>query len=402
MRAMNNNLNSLLVALVSLTLLITACQSPRKLNENGNYDDAVSLCVRKLKGKKNKKDKFVRELETAFQKAQNRDLARIKKLTEENRPEYWKEINHLHRTIGSRQEKIAPLLPLNSKSGYRAKIDLLDIDKLETDSRSKAAAYQYNEAKNLVTRGEQGDLLAARAAYAKLVELENNYYQVYQDKELLKAKALDLGTAKILFEISNKSDKILPGIFNERLTNIGKNDLDSPWKSYYFAQEPNTFYHYKAIFKIQNIEISPEKVAENRYTDESLMEDGWEYVLDSRGNVKKDSLGNDIKKIKMSRITADVLEIIQTKAVRLAGRVEYYDTLKGTLLDTRELGTEIVFENYASTFKGNEKALSKQTKSRLGNRPLPFPTDLDMLNQAADKLKPALRDELRRNNVLIK
>jgi hypothetical protein len=117
--------------------------------------------------------------------------------------------------------------------------------------------------------------------------------------------------------------------------------------------------------------------------------------------VLKDSLGNDIKVPRKVIVRADVLEVFQTKAARLSGLVEIYDAIRGTRLDSKPLSTEILFENYASTFKGDRRALSEESKRRIGNAPMPFPRNEDMLVQAAERLKPNLKEELRRSRVIL-
>ena len=45
----------------------------------------------------------------------------------------------------------------------------------------------------------------------------------------------------------------------------------------------------------RTIDISPEQINEKQIIREKVIKDGFDYVLDKRGNVAKDSLGNDIK-----------------------------------------------------------------------------------------------------------
>lgn len=59
----------------------------------------------------------------------------------------------------------------------------------------------------------------------------------------------------------------------------------------------------------------------------------------------KDTLGNDIKRTKYATVRAQVLEVHQTKAARLIGYVEIIDLHSNQLIDTRELGTEILPSN---------------------------------------------------------
>lgn len=384
-----------------LSFVLTACHTAQKFAESGDYDSAIDFCVRKLQGKSKKKTEYVQGLEVAFQKAQARDLAAIEHLIAENRPEIWERVNAIHRDIRDRQNKIIPLMPLKSKDGYAARFEMIDISRLESESRQKAADHLYNLAKELITKGERGDKLAARDAYYALCDLETRYYRDFKDKNDLMATARDLGTSYILFEMKNQSNTVLPRMFAERLMNIGKQELDSEWKAYFFEEKSGVQYDYKATFKVRNIDISPERINERAYIDEKEIEDGFEYVLDAKGNVLKDTLGNDVKRPRYVRIRANVVEVYQTKAARLTGYVEIYDLSRKVMMDTRDMGTEVLFENYASTFIGDERALSRDSRGRIGNRPQPFPADEDMLVQAAERIKPNLREELRRNRAIL-
>lgn len=391
----------ILAPLLLLSFLLSACHTAQKFLENGDYDDAIEFCVRKLRGKSKKKTEYVRGLEEAFARAQVRDLRLIDNLIDEDRPENWEKVNRLHKQIKARQQKISPLTPLASSDGYRAKFNFIDIDKQERESREKAAECLYVRAQELLHRAEQGDRAAAREAYQTLRDLEARYYRTYKDKEQLLSAARDLGTSHVLFEVKNHSGQILPRAFVDQVLAIGKNDLDSEWKEYHFDAKPGVQYDYNAVFNITQVDISPERVHERAYTDEKEIQDGWDYVLDAKGNVLKDTLGNDVKRPRKVRIHANVLEVFQSKATRLSGLIEVRNASGNALLESRPLSTEVLFENYASTFTGDRRALSEDSKRRIGNAPQPFPRDEDMLVQAAERLKPNLRDELRRSRAIL-
>lgn len=391
----------LLVLFLSVAVLTSACHTAQRYVESGDYDGAIALCVRKLRGKSKKKTEYVKGLETAFARAQTRDLRDIDALLYEDRPENWERINAIHRQIRERQHLIAPLTPLRSKDGYQAKFNFLDIAKMESDSRQKAADFLYSRAEALLLRADNGDKAAAREAWQVLRNLEDRYFRNYRNTAQLKQDARALGTTYILFEVKNQSNKVLPRHFYDRVLAINKADLDSEWRSYHFSAEPGLNFDYRVVFGVRNVDISPERVKEREYVDEKEIQDGWNYVLDERGNVKKDTAGNDIKTPRMVRIRANVLEVYQSKAARLTGMIEVFDAGRNTRLDSHELGTEVLFENYASTFKGDQRALSEDSRRRIGNRPLPFPPDEDMLIQAADRLIPELREELRRNRAIL-
>lgn len=384
-----------LTTILSITLLFTACRTAQKYTESGDYDGAIDFCISKLEGRKKKKAEHVKGLELAFAKAQERDFIQIERLQGDGRPENWARINDIHRHIADRQDKIQPLLPLRDEKGYVAKFDLTDITAMERESRSKAAEHLYTRAQSSLSLAEKGDRRAARDAYYDLVDLERRYFREYLDKDVLIDQARSLGTSHVLFEVRNASNKILPRDFDERVLAFSKQDLDSEWKRFHFAPKSGVEYDYKLVFKIKDVDISPERIREREYTDEKEIEDGWDYVLDSRGNVVKDSLGNDMKVKRYAIIRAQVLEVHQSKAARLTGQVEVTDLRGNHLLDTRNVGTEVLFEHYASTFRGDERALSRDSRCRIGNAPRPFPMDEELLVQAADRLKPTVREEVR-------
>ncbi|TNE56397.1 MAG: hypothetical protein EP344_12740 [Bacteroidetes bacterium] len=386
---------------LTASLLLTACHTAQRFVESGDYDGAIEYCVQRLRGKKNKKTELVQGLEFAFAKAQARDLNSARILATRDRPEYWERINNLHRAIRDRQNKIAPLLPLVSKDGYQAKFEFVDIGTLEAESREKAAEHLYTQAEDLLQQAENGDRLAARNAYQTLLDLERRYYRQYKDKDRMLRDAEYLGTTHILFEVENHSAALLPRQFEDRMLAMGSADLDSRWKAFYVNARPDLQVDYRVVFRIYQIDISPERISERRYVDTKEIQDGWDYERDVRGRIKKDTAGNEIKKPHMIEVRARVLETFQSKAARLTGALEVYDGNSNARLFTREMGTEILFEHYAATYKGDHRALSKASKRYLDNDPVPFPPDVDMIMQAADRLKPEIRDELRQNRTIL-
>ncbi|MBL7825271.1 MAG: hypothetical protein JNJ57_01480 [Saprospiraceae bacterium] len=390
-----------LASALLFTFLVSSCETAKKFTESGDYDSAIDLCVRKLRGKEKKQLEYVQGLEVAFKKAQERDLETIAGLNPEKHPWNWETVNEIHLKMRSRQDKVRPLAPLRAKNGYEAKFSFLEIGRLESESRAKAAEYLYTQAQDLISKGEKGDKLAARKASSMLLELGRRYYRDYRDKTELLKKARDLGTSYVLVEIKNQTGRSLPREFTDRLLAMSKRDLDTEWKEYFLDSRPGEQFDYKAVFKVKDIDLSPERVNERQYEDEKRIEDGWEYVLDKRGNVMKDTLGNDIKRTKYATVRAQVLEVHQTKAARLIGYVEIIDLHSNQLIDTRELGTEILFEHYAATFRGDERALSQESRQRIGSQPAPFPRDEDMIVQAAERIKPNLIEELRCNRSIL-
>lgn len=393
------SLKSLLFAFAIL-LLAPACNNPVKLLENGNYEGAISASVKKLSGKKKKKTKHVKALEDAFARATSADMKEIKVLEKENREENWVEINRIHRRIRMRQELIEPLLPLYASDGYKGDFKFVKIEDLEIESKKRAADFYYTEGKRNLSEAERGDKAAARKAYENFEDIQR-YYKNYKDEQKLMRKAKELGTTYVLFKMENDSRTLLPKDFEKEIKRISVKDINSDWKTFHLNPDANLKYDYTVTMRLTSIEVSPDQVKEREYVDDKTIEDGWEYILDERGNVKKDSAGNDIKIPKKKLIKARVFESYQRKEAHVGGRLEFYDNYDREIIHTEPLAVDALFENYAARYDGDKRALTEESKKKIGNQPRPFPSSEALVLQAAELLKPIVKDKIARSRVLI-
>ena len=225
---MTYNLKSVLIAAITI-LLASACTSPEKLIERGDFDKAVVVSARKLRGKKKKKEKHVKAVEEAFRRATNLDMRRVKSLEAEGRAENWVEINRIYNKMKKRQELIEPLLPLVDKDGYKADFRFVKVEGLLNESKEKAAHFYYIEGKRLLSLADQGDKEAAREAHRQFEHI-GKYYNNYKDEANLIRKAHNLGTIYVLFSMENNSNSILPRDFEREVKRISVSDMESYWR----------------------------------------------------------------------------------------------------------------------------------------------------------------------------
>lgn len=382
------------VFLLFVAFILNACTSTQKMVEKGQYDEAINSAVRSLQGKKNKKTEDVKSLETAFAKANDKDLNQIKFLREANKPDNWNRIYSQLLLIKKRQELVEPLLPLVSEDGHQANFQFVRVEPLIQEAEQGAADYHYNEAKRLLERAENGDKVAAKRAYEELLSIEK-YFLHFKDKDVLKDRSWMLGMNNVLVEVQNKANVIIPVEFENELKRVDVRALEDEWTRYYTEPQPNVKFDYVAAIVIDRLYVSPEQEKEVMYIDEAEIKDGFNYVLDNKGNVMKDTLGNDMKTDKLVTVRADVHELFRLKKAELGGRVEYKESRTGKLVRSKPVFVETVFESYASRYSGDKRALTEKTKKNLRTTPLPFPTDFDLTMQAAEKLKGLLINELR-------
>ena len=387
------------VLLIILALTFASCGSVDKLVEEGNYAEAVRLAQKRLTGKQKKNPKYVLALETAFNRMTVADMERARRRADSGNPN-WAEVAAIYAKMQRRQDALQPLLPLVDKNGYQAEFRFVRLGGLIAEAEDKAAAQYYAEAMAHLTAARSGNKAAGRKAYSAFARVED-YRAGYRDATALRAEARDLGKVFVSVEMVNATGGYLPAGFERELLRPEGRVLDDRWRFYDFAPVPGRNYDYDARIVIDDIQVSPERVTERAYTDEKEITDGTEYVLDANGNVAKDTLGNDITRPRRVIVRADVLEVLQTKTVVVSGSLELYDRRSRRVVDRDRLTAEANFENYASTFRGDRRALSRATRRNLGNRPVRFPTDEALILDAADVLKPRLTERLGRSSRVI-
>jgi len=381
--------------LLSLTLLFTSSNCTKKaqtLIDSGNYDQTIALAVRKISGDRNKSPKYVKALETAFKRANAEDVERANRMKASGTAD-WVRIHSVYRKISDRQDKVKPLVPLVDKDGYQADLPFFRVDPMLNEAGEQAASQLYAEGERLLALGKQGDKAAAREAYESFDGIA--YYQRnYRNTNGLMREAEELGKLYITVEMVNSTGGYLPAGFEQELLRINASEMQDRWRIFEATKKAGRQYDYVARIIMRNIDVSPERSSERQYIDEKEITDGEEYILDERGNVAKDSLGNDRTQPKQVVIRADVYEVFQNKTAVVSGSFELYDIKQRRVVDQGDLTAEAVFENYASTFDGDRRALSSQSRRRIGNQPQPFPSNEQLILEAAEVLKPILAERI--------
>ncbi len=377
------------IFLFSFILLLVFGCAQRKL-QKGLYDEAIRISVRKLKKNPNNA-KHLHIVEEAFTKANMRDNERINFLKKEGTPDIWDDIFNLYSAMKRRQSMVKSL------SYIPPRISFTDYDEEIIQAKQKAAEYFYAHGVSLL---EKGDKQSARSAYNDFVKVKN-YYSDFKDVNDKISKAEALGTSYVIFKMENKANVILPKKFAEELFKISLNDLNRQWLRYHTQEQNNFDYDYTVLVNIKLIDVSPEQVKEVHSTETAEVKDGWQYVMDSKGNVMKDSLGNDIKTDKMVKVSCNIIETQQRKAARIAGSIDYLNNRTGQLIKADPITADAVFENFAAVAIGDQRALKPETKKKLGKTPVPFPPDPDLLMQAGTTLKDMVKNILNTNKNLL-
>lgn len=378
---------------LALALLLVGCTSVEKLVDNGNYEEAIERARRHLAGNKKPKPKYVFALRDALEAANDRDLRSADQLKSRGNSADWGRIFTFYDNIDRRQESVRSLLPLVDKHGINAKIKYVRVTPMLVEARNKAAAQAYDEGMVALQAGRAGNKAAARDAYRSFQE-SRRFLNNFRDAAVREREAEELGIVYVTISVKNATRAFLPAGLERELLRVDTRRLDDQWRQYHLGEERGVNYDFAAVLSLQNIDVSPERVTERSFQESKEIVDGEEYVLDASGNVAKDSLGNDITRPRKVTITADIVEIYQRKEATITGELQLFRIGSRQLLERRGLTADAIFENYASTFRGDRRALTTETRNRIGNRPGNFPTDEILILQAADQLKPILLNEL--------
>ena len=105
----------------------------------------------------------------------------------------------------------------------------------------------------------------------------------------------------------------------------------------------------------------------------------------------KDSLGNDIKEDKIITVRARLFETEQYKQSEIIANVVFQDLKDSETLEQFNINSGFVFEHFYATFRGDRRALTPDDRDLLRNRPIPFPTNEQMVFDSGEDLKLQLK-----------
>jgi hypothetical protein len=355
---------------------------------------AVRKSVEKLRKKPSSKKNII-VLDKAYPLANGIDNDRIKYLKQEGKPENWDEIFCHYSDLADRQKLVKTVLPLNLE-GKNINYPQIDYNAEVINAKRNAAEYYYAHAQNLMRKNTKQDY---RDAYYDLKRVKD-FYSNYENTDVLIQKCKEMGISWVLVQPVNKSIYKLTNEYLQSLITVDLPRFNTEWLQY---TEKNIYQNdYFINVTINKVEISAERVKEEQEIDSKQIQDGWDYFLDAKGNVMKDSLGNDIKKPKMKTITCKVYKTFQNKVAHLEGSVIFINALNGQVLKTVPIAADNVFDNLSATALGDLNAVTAEHKKIIGLKPLPFPRNEDMIQQATITFKQVISNALNENKYFLK
>lgn len=380
--------------LLFVATLMVSCSSVKKTQEAinyGNYNEAINIALKNLRSNKTKKSNqpYVVMLEEAYEKATNRDLARIKFLKNEGNPSSLEEIYNLYVNLENRQFQIQPLLPLPIiDSGRNAKFSFNNYSNDIINSKEKLSEYLYIKANDVLNKSS--NKFDLRNVYNDLNYL-NKINPNYKDVKALMEEVHFAGTDFVNVTMHNRSNKVIPLRLERDLLNFDTYKLNNFWTVYHNQRQPKINYNYLLEIDLREINISPEHIREKEVLEQKEIKDGWKYKKDSKGEIVKDSAGKSIKLDVYKKVKCRLNRVTQTKSTQVVGQIKYVNLENNQLLKSFPLASEFIFENIYANYRGDKKALSKQQLHYINNKFIPFPSNEQMVFDSGENLKQRIK-----------
>jgi hypothetical protein len=297
----------------------------------------------------------------------------------------------LYSNLKNRQASVKRVLPLNAGS-ERINYPMVDYDAEIVAAKRKAADYYYNHGKKLM---ENKDKESYRQAYYELLKAKNYSGDSFYDLNQTIEEARYLGTSRVLIGIENRTIINLPQEFTDGLIAVNAKEINSEWVEYYTRKLDNTIqYDYYIDIILQSINVSPDLSKDRDFIEKKRVDNGFEYVLDSKGNVMKDTAGNDIKIKRYKDIQCTVVETKQQKDCNITGEIEFITVNPQSLLKKQPIAATTRFEFVSARAIGDLEALSEATRKTTEVKPIPFPDDLQMILDCTEALKKSIHEAI--------
>jgi hypothetical protein len=354
----------------------------------GNYDQAISDAIGKLRTNKDKRGKadFIVMLHEAYNKATERDLNNIEFLKKDNNPENYIRIYDAYVGLDDRQERIKPLLPLYM-DGRQVNFDFNNYNSQIINQKNNASEQLYNNAKALLNANNKLDFRAAYDDLKTIEDINPNYKDVRQLMEVAHYK----GTSFVLVDMVNDTQKVIPTRLESDLLNFSSYGLNNFWAVYHSTPEDKVTYDYNMRVNLRDINISPEQIKERQVIKEKQITDGKKSLLNDKGQVVKDSLGNAIQVDNLKTVRCEYYEFTQFKSTQVTGNVEYLNIKTNQLVDAFPIASEFVFQHIYATSRGDRRALETSLIPFLERRAVPFPGEEQMIYDTGEDLKNKLK-----------
>lgn len=362
-----------LLFIVALPILLIA-QSPEKLIDKGEYDQAIEECVKRISnGRGNKADHYA-SLKTAYETSNKQDMDTIILLKSTGNPGIWYDVFTTYYGMQKRYKLISAIK--GQLRDDQVNIMLADYSEDMEAARNNAIAYLYAHSVSLLRSEEKNDAWQAYLELLKITKLVKGYLDV----ETLMRQALGAGAGMALLEVKNSSDVSLSPDFLAEMENIALTYKEKQFLDYVVKTEHGEKYPIILKINIKTLKVTPGTVSEKEYTSSHKNPQSLETAYKDDTKKEEDKNHADYNKCKIK-------EIYQHKTALMTGTLSYIDGYTGTVLYIVPVTARSVFENKTATASGDMFACPPEIYDILENPKKKFPDSADMIYDVGKEFK---------------
>ena len=387
------------ITLLFAFVIVSSCalKQTRQMLASGDYDNAIDNAVYGLRNNKDKKGNqdFVYLLEEAYTKAMERDLRDVDAMMKDASPRNLERIFNTYVQLNNRQEKVRPLLPLRKLAQNRdAKFEFRDYSDQIVSSKNSLAKYLYDNTKALLSTK---DKMSFRRAYDDLTYL-NQIAPNFKDVPELIRTAKEKGSDYVNVYTKNETSVMIPRRLESDLLDFSTYGLNDQWTVFHSNKQPDFKYDFGIVMNFRQIIVSPEQVREREFVKEKEIKVGRKKKMRGRYPVL-DSLGKQVYEDVYKVVRCRVRETTQYKAAQVSAKIDYIDFGNNQLLQTFPISSEFIFQNVYATYKGDKRAIGNDYLPMFNQRPIPFPSNEQMVFDTGEDLKGKLKNVIVRNKI---
>jgi hypothetical protein len=373
---------SIFVFFLFFLIVFESCITAEKAFNHGNYELSIDLASKKLMNRPGD-GKHLQILSNAFRLANERDMDYIRQWELSPEPTAWENIHRTYQSMSRRQDLVKRATASSAALSGIKLFDFKDYSVLIAESKDRAVADLYKAAEELLNSGER---MNARLAYDKLTRVKSLRSQ-YQETDRLLSLASEIGKTKVLVQVRAADGIGMPLELEEELTRISLAEMNQGWIEFSQVQSMNQPVHYYLEVVYTNFNAGSNNTTKSNYTDKTQIQTGTKKTKLDDGTIVITPVMQEVK------ATVNVWK--QQKNAGIQGKI-VVSQADGAL----EVGSRTVFgqSNFEHTYgkaTGDARALSNSSKVLINRKPVAFPSDISMLNQAAVVFKQRMYEQIR-------
>ena len=385
-----------LLLIFAVSIILSGCGSSKKQLEKGNYDNAIVSAVKQLRRDADD-EKQIHILQRSFVIANEQDNERIRFLKAEGRPQNWDEIYQIYQRMSDRQSLVRTVMPLSLRN-KTIEFPYVDYIAEMIAAKRKSADYYFAHGNELMKNKTKDSYRQAFAEFLRAREYVGDYEGI--DNRIMEAR--ELGMSRVFVTLNNTSLINFPQEFQEDLLSVDLQTLNSEWVEFYTVDlDQDVQYDYQINVNIRNVIVSPDQTAQIDSVIKRDIEDGFTYQLDAKGNVMKDTAGNDIRIKKYKTLQCALISTLQTKSCAIEGDIENIQLNPTKLIKKDPIGARSTFEHMSARAVGDIGALNSRQLQSTKTQIMLFPSDIEMVIRCSESLKQAIRGSIQSNRRLI-